>query len=212
VNTDDMSLTADTIQRYDQDEPGSEATETATFGLGCFWGPDAQFGALAGVVRTRVGYAGGETTDPTYRELGDHTEVVQVDYLPGERSFGDLLELAFHSHDPHHKVRKRQYQSIVFTDTDSQREALTQYLDANGIDAGEIETRLETLDAFYPAEPYHQKYNLHSKRWITDAFEAAGYGETDIRESPAAATLNGYAAGHDIPTSDGLGVASSWQP
>jgi peptide-methionine (S)-S-oxide reductase len=212
VTIDDMSLTADAIQRYDQRAPDSEATETATFGLGCFWGPDAQFGALAGVVRTRVGYAGGETPDPTYRELGDHTEVVQVDYLPAERSFADLLELAFRSHDPHHRVRKRQYQSIVFTDTARQREGLARYLDANGIDAEEIETRLETLEAFSPAEQYHQKYNLHSKRWVTDAFEAAGYGETDIRESPAAATLNGYAAGHDIPDSDDLGVASSWQP
>jgi len=207
-----MSLTADAIQRYDQNAPGSEATETATFGLGCFWGPDAQFGALAGVVRTRVGYAGGETADPTYEDLGDHTEVVQVDYLSEKRSFSDLLELAFRSHDPHHRVAKRQYQSIVFTDTERQRDALAQYLDVNGIDREEIETRLEALDTVYPAEPYHQKYNLHSKRWITDAFEAAGYGETEIRESPAAAALNGYAAGHDIPDPDRLGVASSWQP
>jgi peptide-methionine (S)-S-oxide reductase len=206
-----MGLTAESIQRYDRDAPDSDETKTASVGLGCFWGPDAQFGALAGVVRTRVGYAGGETADPTYRDIGDHTEVLQVDYLPAERSFADLLELAFRSHDPHHKVRKRQYQSIVFTDSTSQRAALEQYLDRRGFEAEDIETRLEALDAFYPAEPYHQKYNLHSKRWITEAFEAAGYGETEIRESPAAATLNGYAAGHDIPDPEDLGL-SSWEP
>jgi len=64
-----MSLTADAIQRYDRSAPDSDDTETATFGLGCFWGPDAQFGALAGVVRTRVGYAAGHDI-PDADDLG----------------------------------------------------------------------------------------------------------------------------------------------
>lgn len=211
MSPEDTSLTADTVRRYDQAAPDRADTQTATFGLGCFWGPDAQFGALDGVVRTRVGYAGGDAADPTYEQIGDHTEVVQVDYLPDERSFADLLELAFRAHDPHHRVAKRQYQSIVFTATERQRAALDQYLDEQAFDEGEIDTRLEPLGEFYPAEPYHQKYHLRSKRWITNALEGADYAEADIRESPAAAKLNGYAAGHDIPESTDLGVASSWR-
>ena len=66
----------------DDAAPPSSATDTATFGLGCFWGPDARFGAMEGVVRTRVGYAGGTTPEPTYHDLGDHTEAVQVEYDP----------------------------------------------------------------------------------------------------------------------------------
>ena len=56
--------------------------ETATFGMGCFWGPDARFGSLPGVIRTRVGYAGGTTPSPTYRQMGDHTETVEIDFDP----------------------------------------------------------------------------------------------------------------------------------
>jgi len=202
------AITPEAIGRYDRAAPDSEATETATFGLGCFWGPDAQFGALGGVVRTRVGYAGGGTPDPTYREIGDHTEVVQVDYLPEKRSFADLLKLAFRAHDPHSRVGKRQYQSIVFTETPAQEASLEAYLAANDLDPDGIETRLEPLDSFTLAEPYHQKYNTHSKRWITGAFEEAGYSTAEIRESPAAAKLNAYAAGHDIPEGADLGVGT----
>jgi len=61
-----MSLTVEAVRRYDDAAPDSDATETATVALGYFWGPDARFGAMDGVVRTRVGYAGGTTPDPTY--------------------------------------------------------------------------------------------------------------------------------------------------
>ena len=63
-------------------------TEAATFGMGCFWGRDARFGAIPGVVRTRVGYAGGTEPEPSYYSLGDHTEVVQVEYDPDALEIG----------------------------------------------------------------------------------------------------------------------------
>ena len=66
---------------YDQ-KMNEVETETATFALGCFWGPDASFGALEGVVRTRVGYAGGSSENPTYEMIGDHTETIEIDYDP----------------------------------------------------------------------------------------------------------------------------------
>lgn len=204
-----MSLTPTVLEQYDRDSPDTEDTETATFALGCFWGPDAQFGAMQGVVRTRVGYAGGTTPDPTYHEIGDHTEAVQIEYHPEEQPFPELLEVVFRSHDPRGRVPKTQYQNIVFTATAEQREALASYLETRGLDPDDVETRLEPLDEFYSAETYHQKYHLRSKRWITSAFREAGYDDVDLRESPAAAKLNGYVAGHDVSDTGELGVGSN---
>ena len=203
-----MAPTAEQITAFDRAAPDSDATETATFALGCFWGPDAQFGALDGVVRTRVGYAGGTKTDPTYHDLGDHTEAVQVDYDPATRSFAELLDLVFRSHDPNQQTRKTQYQNIVFVVTADQRETLADYLDANGYTADGIATRIEQSPGFVPAEDYHQKYSLRNKRSIMQAFEDAGYDETAIRESPAAATLNGHVVGHEVSDAHDLGIAS----
>jgi len=207
-----MSLTPTALQRYDHEAPDSADADTATFALGCFWGPDAKFGAMDGVVRTRVGYAGGTTPDPTYADIGDHTEALQIEYDPRELSFADLLDVAFRSHDPRHRVGKTQYQNIVFTATEKQREALASYLEGSEYGREGIETRIEPLEQFTLAEPYHQKYRLQSKRWATTVFREAGYDGADLRESPAAAKLNGYVAGHDIPEAEALGVGGSDSP
>ena len=204
-----MAPTATHITEYDRAAPDPAATETATFAVGCFWGPDAQFGALDGVVRTRVGYAGGTTADPTYHDLGDHTEAFQVDYVPEQRSFRELLELVFQTHDPTKQTRKTQYQNIVFVETADHRDALTGFLDAKGYTTDGIATRIEQHPRFHPAEDYHQKYTLRNKRTLTDAFETAGYDDEAIRESPAAARLNAYAAGHELPTDTNLGITDS---
>ncbi|RKD88910.1 peptide-methionine (S)-S-oxide reductase [Halopiger aswanensis] len=189
-------LTPTVIEAFDAKAP--DTTETATFGLGCFWGPDAAAGALDGVVRTRVGYAGGTTPEPSYDAMGDHTEVVQLKYDPDQLSFGDLLEWAFAEHHPYKQPKKRQYQHIVFTETADQRDQLQTYLANAELDREEIETRLEPLEDFHVAEEYHQKFQLRGKRWITEAFDGAGYDATAVRESPAAAKLNAHAAGHDV--------------
>ena len=204
-----MAPTAATIEAYDRKAPGPDATETATFALGCFWGPDAQFGALDGVIRTRVGYAGGTTVDPTYHDLDDHTEAIQVDYAPETRSFAELLALVFQSHDPQQQTRKTQYQNIVFIDSPDQQRVLTDYLDTTEYTADGIATRIEQHPQFHPAEDYHQKYSLRSKRSIMSAFESAGYDEAAIRESPAAAKLNGHVGGHELSDSHELGIGSN---
>lgn len=201
-----MNPTATMIREYDRKAPDRDETETATFALGCFWGPEAQFGAMDGVVRTRVGYAGGTKLNPTYRELGDQTEVFQVDYDPADTSYADLLAVVFDNHDPNHQTRKTQYQNIVFADSPEQRETLETYLEANGLNADSIETRVERLTRFYPAESYHQKYNLKAKQSLLDPFEEAGYDDEGLRGSPAAAKLNGYAGGYDISEANDLGA------
>jgi len=204
-----MTPTPAQITAYDEQAPPADATETATFGLGCFWGPESQFGALDGVVRTRVGYAGGTTTEPTYHDLGDHTEVFQVDYVPETRSFVDLLEIVFRSHDPNRQTPTIQYQNIVFVSTADQREALSSYFDANDLSGAAIETRIEPLSQFYLAETYHQKHSLRGQQGLINTFEKAGYVDADIRQSPAAAKLNAYAAGRELPEGHDLGVGSN---
>ncbi|MES3517805.1 MAG: peptide-methionine (S)-S-oxide reductase [Natronomonas sp.] len=207
-----MPLSPTTIEAYDRQTPPSVETATATFGLGCFWGPDARFGAMDGVVRTRVGYAGGTKSDPTYHALGDHTEVLRVEYDPAELSYADLLELFFQSHDPRRQRSKPQYQTLLLIESESQRDALGSYLAERDFDAATIETRIEPLSRFYPAEDYHQKYTLRGTQPLISAFEDAGYDDEEIRDSPAAATLNGYAAGHDPTLTGGLEVIERSQP
>ena len=204
-----MSPTPSTIEAYDRRAPPPESTETATFALGCFWGPDGRFGALDGVVRTRVGYAGGRKSEPTYHDLGDHTEAFQVDFDPEQRSFESLLDLAFRGHDPTRQPSKVQYQNIVFASTAEQADVIASYLDSRGMTRERIATRVEQLQRFHPAEAYHQKHSLRGRQSLLNTFEQAGYDDVDIRESPAAAKLNGYAAGRDLPEDHDLGTSTN---
>jgi peptide-methionine (S)-S-oxide reductase len=175
--------------------PPSGATATATFGLGCFWGPDARFGAMEGVVRTRVGYAGGTTPEPTYHSLGDHTEVVRVEYDPNRISYADLLEVVWSAHDPRATARKPQYRNVILTDTLVHRQAAEQTRQRveSRLD-GPVETAIEDLDTFHLAEPYHQKYELRSTPVLGDEL-VDRYGDALV-DSTAAARLNGFVAGH----------------
>jgi peptide-methionine (S)-S-oxide reductase len=187
------------IRAFDEAALAPGETETATFALGCFWGPDAEFGARDGVVRTRVGYAGGTTPDPTYHDVGDHSETVQVEYDPDAVSFETLVESAVDEHGPLRQPGKRQYQHVLFYETDDERETIEQRLAALDVPAGDVETRVEPLSSFTLAETYHQKYHLRSKRAVLNAFEDAGYDDADVRESPAAAKLNAHVAGKRVP-------------
>ncbi|MEF8813825.1 MAG: peptide-methionine (S)-S-oxide reductase [Halovenus sp.] len=193
-----MTLTPTVLREYDRSAPDRTETRKATVGLGCFWGPDAAFGALDGVIRTSVGYAGGTKLDPSYRTLGDHTEVVRLEYDPTTTRYRDILEMAFAEHSPERQARNRQYHNVVLVESDKQAETLDAFLDSRGLDADSIETRLERLDEFYLAEPYHQKYNLKSTQWMMTAFDEAGYDATEIRRSPAGAKLNAHVSGHDV--------------
>ena len=122
-----------------------------------FLGPDAQFGAIDGVIRTRVGYAGGTKHDPTYRSLGDHTEVIQVEFDPNMVTYRDILQLVFESHNPKGQTRKTQYQNVVLAVTASQRTAIGEFLTTQGLAVDGVGTRIERLSRFYAAEEYHQK-------------------------------------------------------
>jgi len=185
-------LTALTV---DAAAPEPAATETATFGMGCFWGPDARFGSLDGVVRTRVGYAGGTKPDPSYYSLGDHTEVVQVEYDPDRVGYEHLLDVFWANHNPFSAAHKRQYRSVVLAHDPTQREAAAASAAALADRTGKtVETSVETLDRFTLAEDYHQKYELRSTPVLGAELEDV-YG-AEIVHSTAAARLNGFVAGH----------------
>jgi len=170
-------------------------TRTATFGMGCFWGPDARFGAMDGVVRTRVGYAGGTTADPTYHSLGDHTEVVQIEFDPEKLTYDDLLDAFWSNHAWNSSARKRQYRGVVLAHDDEQRETAQRQRDELAERTGEsVATDIEQLDEFYLAEDYHQKYELRSTPVVGDELVEL-YGDAFV-DSTVAARLNGFVAGH----------------
>jgi len=172
-------------------------TETATFALGCFWGPDSLFGSLEGVVRTRVGYAGGTTVNPTYHNLGDHTETVQMDYDPAAISYEELLELFWDSHDPAAPSWSRQYMSLLFYHNDEQRSLAVASKERQEAELGRpVLTLLVPFSEFYLAEDYHQKYRLRQEEDLMREFNAFYAEAQDFIDSTAAARINGYLAGH----------------
>ena len=145
-------------------------TAKATFGAGCFWGVEAAFRQVEGVVATTVGYGGGTTTNPTYRDVCSHTtghaEVVEVEYDPARVSYDDLLSVFWQEHDPTQLNRQGpdvgdQYRSVIFYATPEQRaaaEASKQRLEQSHKYRRPIVTQIVPAETFYRAEDYHQQY------------------------------------------------------
>ena len=154
------------------DGPWPDGTETAVFGLGCFWGAEKAFWQLPGVLTTAVGYAGGSTPNPTYQEACSgrtgHAEVVLVAFDPVRISYERLLRTFWEHHDPTQGMRQgndhgTQYRSIILTANEDQRataeatrDAYQARLTAAGYKA--ITTEIVPAGPFYYAEDYHQQY------------------------------------------------------
>jgi peptide-methionine (S)-S-oxide reductase len=152
--------------------PFPVSTETAVFGLGCFWGAERIFWEAPGVYTTAVGYAGGVTPNPTYEEVCSgrtgHTEAVLVVFDPAKTSYDALLKLFWEGHDPTQGMRQgndvgTQYRSAIYVTTPEQRaaaeasrEMFQPRLGERGY--GEITTEIAEAGPFYYAEPYHQQY------------------------------------------------------
>src|ERR687891_299877 len=152
--------------------PFPEGLSTAVFGLGCFWGAERKFWQIDGVYTTAVGYAGGFTPNPTYREvcsgMTGHTEVVLVVFDPKKTSYDAMLRLFWENHDPTQGMRQgndagTQYRSAVYTFSPEQRRAAEaaraayqDQLTAAGY--GRITTEIADAPPFYYAEDYHQQY------------------------------------------------------
>ena len=142
----------------------------ATFGAGCFWGIEATFRRVPGVLDVAVGYSGGTTVDPTYQQVctdrTGHAEVVQVAYDPGKVGYEELLEVFWTCHDPTQKNRQgpdvgSQYRSVIFyhdADQEAEARASKAGLDALGRFRRPIATEIVPAAPFYRAEEYHQQY------------------------------------------------------
>jgi peptide-methionine (S)-S-oxide reductase len=149
------------------------------------------------VVRTRVGYTGGRKKNPTYYNLGDHTETVQVDYDPGQTSYEQLLAVFWATHNPCAQDGNRQYMSAVFYHNDAQKKLALETRDREAATRGtRIATEVLPATAFYGAEDYHQKYLLRGKASLMREFQAMYPDPKDFRNSTAAARVNGYLGGH----------------
>jgi len=152
--------------------PYPAGLELALFGMGCFWGAERKFWQAPGIYTTAVGYAGGLTPNPTYREvcsgLTGHNEVVRVVFDPKATRYEALLRIFWENHDPTQGMRQgndvgTQYRSAIYTYGDAQRRAALASRESFGkrlAEAGYGEVTTEILDApeFYFAEDYHQQY------------------------------------------------------
>jgi peptide-methionine (S)-S-oxide reductase len=148
--------------------------EEAVFGMGCFWGAERKFWKLPGVFTTAVGYAGGTTEHPTYKEVcsgrTNHAEVVLVVFDPKQVSYDDLLKVFWENHDPTQGMRQgndvgTQYRSVIYTSSDEQLQAANRsradyeaQLMKHGY--GAVTTEIREAPEFFYAEDYHQQY-LH---------------------------------------------------
>jgi peptide-methionine (S)-S-oxide reductase len=152
--------------------PFPEYTQLALFGLGCFWGAERVFWETQGIYTTAVGFAGGYTPNPTYREVctgcTGHNEVVRVVFDPGVISYAQLLQIFWQAHDPTQGMRQgndvgTQYRSGIYTYSDEQqadalasRDRYQEVLSRAGY--GRITTEIVPAPEFYYAEDYHQQY------------------------------------------------------
>ena len=153
---------------------------------------------MEGVIRTRAGYAGGAKLNPTYHDLGDHSESLQVDFDPVRISFEELLELFWLAHDPTHKSLWTQYKTVLFfADPEQERAAVASRDRLEAALGRPVRTEILPLaeTAFYQAEDYHQKYRLRHARDLMGEFRAMYPVEADFVRSTAAARINGYLDG-----------------
>jgi len=152
------------------DLPKQSGEQTAVFAAGCFWCVEAVFEELEGVIRVRSGYAGGSASDADYEKVAkgetQHAEAVEIVYDPDEITYSQLLHVLFTTHDPTTLNRQgpdwgAQYRSSIFFANPAQRDVAKAYiaqLEAADAFDDPIVTKLEPLDAFHPAEDYHQDF------------------------------------------------------
>jgi len=142
--------------------------EIAVLGLGCFWGPEIRFSKLEGVIKTEVGYCGGDSKETTYKEIctgkTNHAEVVKLDFDPKIISYEKVLEFFFEIHDPTTLNSQgpdfgTQYRSEIFYLNDRQKEIAENAIEKKNSNLSrKVATKTSLLKNYCPAEEYHQRY------------------------------------------------------
>lgn len=153
------------------------------------------------MIRTRVGYAGGTTPNPSYYAIGDHAEVIQVDYDPAKIRYEDLVEIFWQSHTPTYQPLSTQYQNVLFYSGPEQERVALASRERVAAELGRrVLTRVEPLTAFYRAEDYHQKYYLRSEPDLRDYYLGIYPDGRAFTDSTATARINAYLAGYGTPS------------
>jgi methionine-S-sulfoxide reductase len=159
-------------------------TDKATFAAGCFWGVELEFSQIPGVVKTTVGYTGGSTQDPSYKEVctdrTGHAEAVLIEFDPSKVSYEKLVDAFFELHDPTQVNRQgpdvgTQYRTAIFYHSPDQKkvaEAVKERIAKSGQFKKPVATQVVPAVAFYAAEDYHQQY--FAKRGITRSCHTGG--------------------------------------
>ena len=170
------------------------STERAVLAGGCFWGMQDLIRKLPGVASTRVGYSGGEVTNATYRNHGNHAEAIEIIFDPARIGFRDLLAFFFQIHDP--TTRNRQgndvgasYRSAIFYTSAEQKAVAEEAIadvNASGLWPGRVVTELSPVGPFWEAEPEHQDYLERIPNGYTCHFVRPGW-KLPHRETAAAA-------------------------
>lgn len=170
--------------------------ETATFGLGWFWGPDSQFGSINGVLRTRSGYCGGDLLNPNYQNIGDHTEAVSIDYDPTIITYEDLLARFWRSIRCESNSSNKQYmKAIFFRDEEQQKlalKSLIEHAEKMGLTQKEVATHILPVNTFTYAENYHQNYLLTRQYELRGFLEETYPSIEEFADSAVASRLNAY--------------------
>ena len=142
--------------------------EIAVLALGCFWGPEIKFGKIDGIIKTEVGYCGGDSKETTYKEVctgnTNHAEVVKLDFDPEIISYEKILDFFFEIHDPTTLNSQgpdfgTQYRSEIFYLNNKQKEISENVIEKiNSSLSGKVVTKSSLLKNYCPAEEYHQRY------------------------------------------------------
>jgi peptide-methionine (S)-S-oxide reductase len=149
------------------------------------------------VIRTRVGYAGGRMNAPTYSNIGDHTETVQVDYDPERLTYAQLVDIFWQNHAPDTQSSSRQYMNAVFYHSEQQRQLAVASIIAVEQKIGRtVETKVVPIRSFTMAEDYHQKYLFNRYDALKKEMTTIYPSRQDFVDSTAVARLNGYAGGN----------------
>ncbi|OEH85302.1 hypothetical protein BHU72_04195 [Desulfuribacillus stibiiarsenatis] len=151
---------------------------------------------MEGIVRTRVGYAGGTADNPTYHNLADHTECLQVEYDESMISYERILEWFWKLHNSTRRVWSRQYMPVLFYHDEQQKALAIASKELQQSLLGKVITPIEQYEKFFLAEFYHQKYYLQQVREVAQEIQKHEGTPQQFVDSTVAARLNGYIAGY----------------
>ncbi|ABS32660.1 peptide-methionine (S)-S-oxide reductase [Clostridium botulinum] len=169
----------------------------AYFSMGCFWSVEALFDSLDGVVKTYVGYTGGNTLFPTYNSIGDHLETLEVYYDSSKIAFENLLTIFEENHNYIVRPNLLQYYSAIFYNNENEKELCLDWKKNKKEELKtEVLTKISPIEKFYYAEFYHQKYYVQLEPVIMSNLRSKFSTGNDLISSPLYHKLNAYLAGY----------------